>query len=188
MSLRYWGTVAGLAVLTLSACGENNMQRINVGRDTFEVPSERLLSADVAFLPASQNNALRFILNPEGTGADEILVSVQDADVICNLPGAKSPNYRGKACTENRQFSRTSLRRVDVEYSGGTLWEYFNSDGVRVATCSQTGDNTGNCTADGRFENTIFSIHFQDSRIDNLSALMAEVVETLSKWHIRREN
>ena len=188
MSLRWWGIVAGVAALTLSACGENNMQRIAIGRDTFEVPSERLLSSDVAFLPSSQNDALRFILNPEATGADEILVSVQDADLLCNLPGAKSPNYRGEACAGNEQFSRTPLRRVDVEYSGGTLWEYFNSDGVRVATCSKAGDDTGLCTADGKFENTIFSIHFQDSRIDDLSALTSQVVETLNKWHVPSES
>ncbi len=185
MSRRDWGIVAGLAALTLSACGESNMQRITIGRDTFEVPSERLLSSDVAFLPSSQNDALRFILNPKDPEADQISVSVQDADVICNLAGAKSPNYRGESCGgDGKQFSRTPLRRADVEHSGGTLWEYFNSDGVRVATCSELTDGAGICTADGRFRNTIFSIQFQDSRIDDLPGLVSEVVETLAGWHV----
>lgn len=189
MSRSCWGIVVGLAALTLSACEDNNLQRLTIGRDTFEVPSERLLSSDVVFLPSSQNDALRFMLNPEDAQADQISVSLQDADVICHLSGANSPNYRGGACSgDDQQFSRTPLRRADVEHSGGTLWEYSNSDGVRVVTCSELGNGAGSCTADGRFSNTVFSIQFQDSRIDDLPVFVSEVVETLAGWHVPRES
>lgn len=184
MNLR-WIIVAAFVAITFSACGASNMQRVIIGEDTFLVPSERLLSANVEFLPSSQNDALRFILNPRDADSDQILVSVQSASVLCKLSGTKYSNYRGKTCDSNRKmFFRPPLHRSDVKYSGGTLWEYFDSDGIRVVTCSK-GKGAGNCTADGRFMSTIFSIHFQGNRINDLSYLMNEVVDTLSKWHVQ---
>ena len=94
-----------------------------IGGDEFDVPSSVIISGDVFFLPASQQDALRFSLKP-GDGRGELMVSAQAASGVCKAAAADS---RNGACTEANtpvwSVDRLERRNLDRQ---GTQWEYVN--------------------------------------------------------------
>ncbi|RYE96292.1 MAG: hypothetical protein EOO77_41265 [Oxalobacteraceae bacterium] len=63
------------------------MSEETVGARTFDVPDKYRVSHDVAFLPASQNDGLTFVLNPEVERGRQVLVGVDAVADVCNRVG-----------------------------------------------------------------------------------------------------
>jgi hypothetical protein len=184
-STRY-AMMAAIVSLTISACGKSDSQKVTVGKEIFYVPANEVRFSDVDFLPSSQNDALRFTLKRQ---YGEVEVSVEDADVLCNLPGAKEPDYRSGVCDGGEsKLGAASLRRVDVAKTEGTQWDYVDAKGFRVVSCYRQIKGSGLCVANGNFRGTVFSVHFEDKNISVLGKIAADVIATLSRWHVSKSN
>lgn len=158
-----------------------------IGGDEFDVPSSVIISGDVFFLPASQQDALRFSLKP-GDGRGELMVSAQAASGVCKAAAADS---RNGACTEANtpvwSVDRLERRNLDRQ---GTQWEYVNlaPPHQSVASCYDPGTGEGRCLSFGRFRELVYSVRFPEHDIDHLDKIHVEIQDLLEAWRIKAKD
>lgn len=169
-----------LVPVTGWGCSSADTVRREVSGHRFKIPSKYVVDATVAFLPASQGEVLRFVINPSAPQQQQNMVSIH--------PGAKCPPSdaslpRPLNCkvvpTTLAKLLRGKLSRVGND----TWWEYrFVDGGELVAFCSGLEKSDGLCTHYGLYKGLRYELALRDSQMPNLITLRRTTDELLSTW------
>jgi len=161
------------------------MTRKTVGTTSFEVPDDRVVSFDVAYLPASQNDGLAFRLNPGAPRPEEILVLVEPADDVCRRAATAVVDMVPRACAVARGEAKPqpigTLTKASRSPGISSQWEYRGQDGGVVAACSRS-SRGGSCDASFAWRDLVYSISFDDDQIGKLAELKAQTDQLLDEW------
>lgn len=182
------------AVMCLGGCGDVTV--IHIDSYMFHVPKENMSRETIPWLPASQLDGLRFIINPEARSQEQIMVVIESTAGICRPASAPSHNMLSLACTQATRNDKAEIWSVfapDKVHPRGhsTQWEYrvadVNNDDWTVAACSGPSDS-GSCLSIGSYKRLVYSVRFRDSDIQHLPEIRSTVREMLSSWETTSEN
>jgi hypothetical protein len=181
----------GLIFMTSSGCSRDGAVVIEIDGHVFNVPTEYLAQGDIPWLPGSQSDALRFLINPEAQPQELIRVTIESTETTCHSTAAPASNQLGSACAaasagdeavdEKQNFE---LERVNRD-GDRTQWEYrLKGQGTVVASCFALDDNgsSGLCTSLRHFKDLVYAIRLRDSDVARLPSIRETVEGLLSSW------
>jgi hypothetical protein len=195
MSGRF-GTCASaglLAVTLLSSCSGGSMVSQTVGGHRFKVPKKNLVDATIPWLPMSQSDALKFVVNPEAPVQRQWLVTVEPATTSCRPSGTLRLSQLDQVCAKGAgggvgSNTQRGLQKVHPD-GDATQWEYHlkpqNGDNAEqvVASCyALSAGGRGLCTALSRYDDLIVSTRFEESDVYNLTQIQFTTKGLLSGW------
>ena len=163
----------------VAACSGSSTETREIGGHRFEIPRKYLVHATIAYLPASQSRALRFVVNPEAPLPEQHMISIH--------PDASCPRMDKSEPIDARcrivpiplsSLQQAKLRRVGND-SG---WEYRLESGQMVIFCSALEKGDGLCTHYGLYQGLPYRLGLRDSEIGKLAAIRRTVERKLAEW------
>ena len=165
-------TLMCISLAPLSACG---VLKHTIGEHSFRIPEANLVDANVSFLPASQNDAIRFVIDPTVPLPKQNMVTLRT-----QMPCSPSSPWCRVRPISAEKLVNTKLRRVGPE--DRLTWTYTSIEGEPVVSCSAAGDHEGLCTYYGTYEDLYYSLDLRDSQMPQLLALVQTTDGLLKRW------
>lgn len=185
-----------LTLASIGGCSGGSFRDVTVDGHVFHVPSNHLVQGKIPWLPASQSDGLKFVLNPEARPEDQTLVTIESTKMTCRPATPPASTQLASACaTAAREAGDNQADRdFDVEkvHPNGdpTQWEYrlksprASGQGVVVASCYAMSDSrqAGLCTSLNNYKDLVYSVSLRDSDVHGLPVIWDKVHRTLSSW------
>lgn len=173
---------AMLGVGALTACTQERSIDWKVGAHTFRVPKDFVVDANVFYLPPSQSNSLRFVINPNAALPEQILVSI-DPTAKCPYPFATPPpNERCQAMAIPIRLLESD-RLMKSQNPADFQWEYRSEKhGNILVNCSPLRGRNGLCIHDGLYQDVPYTIYLRDSDVPNLLSVRRKIETKLAEW------
>lgn len=179
--------------VALPSCLNNSGKIVSVGRHTFKVPEQHLVKGSIPWLPSSQSDGLRFIINPDSRPQEQMFVGVDDYRTICNPSNQPTSNMLLEACQDakaqfvNQNHALMNVRKVHPNADDKSQWQYsvsgINGEHRVIATCYALDSGGGGlCRSLKNYKDLVFSVGFRDSEIANLSQIWKTKNDMLSSW------
>ncbi|WP_202988235.1 hypothetical protein [Sphingopyxis terrae] len=188
---------AGGMVMSVGGCTSGEKATIEVHGHVFLIPKEHLVQGVVPWLPASQSEGLKFIINPIAQPEEQMIVTVGSASTTCNPRTPPTSNQLASACAAALQSidSKSVADHFEMEkiiHDGDhTQWEYrVKGRNDVIASCYALDDSgsAGLCTSINHYEDLIYSIGLRDSDMRRLPQILAEVDSMLTSWEKKPDN
>jgi hypothetical protein len=182
-----------LALSLLAAgCGSKRERAVRVGEHTFLVPSSHLLDVWYPWLPASQANGLKFIVNTDDPLTEQIIVGVEPAGDICRpeLASAQSETVRRTCSAAAKRaapdkFDPLPLRKIYPNPSDPTQWGYYAMEpggrSIEISYCTP-GNGQGLCNFVGHYSDLFYTVGLGERRISQVSEVRRRVESLLAQW------
>lgn len=177
--------------MTTSGCSRGDVAAIEIDGHVFHVPTEHLVQETIPWLPASQSDALRFVINPEAQPQELLRVTIESTARTCNPTTPPASNQLASACAaasggdeavgEEQNFNLEKVHRD----GDPTQWEYRLKDqGTVVASCFALSDDgsSGLCTSLGHYKDLVYAVRLRDSDVTRLPSIREKVEGLLSSW------
>ena len=74
----------GALAVVVGGCNRIDSEAINVDGYMFDVPKKHLIQEGIPWLPVSQSEILKFIVNPEDRPQEQIIVTIESISRTCN--------------------------------------------------------------------------------------------------------
>jgi hypothetical protein len=186
--------VAGVAALmTLTSCNETGVTVVQIADHEFHGPQAHLVKEAIPWLPASQSEGLKFLLDPNVRPEEQIIVTMESASISCRPEVHPASSQLSIACSEASHHAgnhEQSNQGVKKTYRDGDLtqWEYQASigkpgTGQVVASCyALSGKQGGLCTALSNYDDMVYSVGLRDGDIPRLPSIHRKVRELLGSW------
>lgn len=132
-------------VLTCSACSMPDTVTRMVEGKRFDIPRKNIMDATIFFLLASQNDTVRFVINPSAPLPEQNMVSFH-LEATCPPSDGSMP--RDPRC-KIKPITLTRLERAKLTRTGDDVWwQYRSADtGELVAYCSALWRGVRGCAA-----------------------------------------
>lgn len=181
---------AVISAFTLNGCGSGGSATFDVDGHVFRVPNDHLEDGAIPWLPTSQSDGLRFIINPKDKPEAQMTVTIESTRNTCNPKTPPSSTQLASACSGKAEDRASSGgKELEKVYNNGdqTQWEYrTNGKGEVMASCFLLSDNSGGlCTFINRYDNLVYSLRFRDRDIDDLPMIQEKIVDLLSTWEVK---
>lgn len=179
--------------MTTSGCSRRDVAAIEIDGHVFHVPEDHLVQETVPWLPASQSDALRFIINPEAEPQELLRVTIESTARTCHPTTPPASNQLASACAAASGDDEVEDRNFDLEKvlrdGDPTQWEYRLKDrGTVVASCFALSDDgkSGLCTSLGHYKDLVYAVRLRDSDVTRLPSIREKVKGLLSSWEAER--
>lgn len=180
--------------MTISGCSKGASTAVEVDGHVFHVPKAYLVQETISWLPASQSDALRFIINPEAEPEERLRVTIEATARTCHPATPPASNQLASACAAaSRGGEEVEDRNFDLEKvlrdGDPTQWEYrLKGQGTVVASCFALSDDgsSGLCTSLGHYKNLVYAVRLRDSDVTRLPSIREKVSDLLSSWEAER--
>lgn len=187
---------AGVLVSMISGCGANGAKEIHVDSHVFRVPIKHLLQGTIPWLPASQSDGLKFVINPGDRPEEQMIVTMESTGTTCHPKTPPLYNQLAIACQaaarkDDGSAAESNFILEKVHRNGDpTQWEYRlkggdeAGQGMMVASCSALSEDgsSGLCTSLHNYKDLVYSVGLRDSDVQRLPAIWKQVQEMLASW------
>jgi hypothetical protein len=176
----------------------SSFETLGIGGHVFRIPKEYLLHGTIPWLPSSQSDAIKFVVNPNSQIHSQNIVTVEAHSAACAQQKLIASPMLQRVCDEDnyrepvsRNESGTRLIRRFLG-SSAKQWEYWesgvaeNPSGGPVASCfAMESSKTGLCVTLGTYGDLVYSLRVTDSDIEHLSELKQEIRQLLNRWEVK---
>lgn len=178
-------------MMTVSGCNVSGGKTVEIDGHVFEVPKEHLVEGTIPWLPASQSEGLKFVINPRAQLKEQMIVTIESIATTCRPKSAPASGQLASACSAalqgvaSEQVGRNFM--VEKVHRDGDLtqWEYrLKDDGTVVASCYALSDagKAGLCTSLGHYKSLVYSVGLRDSDVQRLPSIREKVHDLLQSW------
>lgn len=180
--------VGGLISMTISGCSSSGPTAVKVDDHVFDVPQKHLVQGTIPWLPASQSDALKFIVNPEADVEEQMIVTMESTATTCHPTSPPASTQLASVCADATDIGEDAGHNFVLEKvlrdGDPTQWEYRLKDrGTVVASCyALSDDKTGLCTSLSRYNDLVYSVGLRDSDVVRLPAIREKVISLLQSW------
>ena len=178
-------------MMAVSGCNGNGERAVKIDGHVFHVPKEHLVQGTIPWLPASQSEGLKFVINPGAQPKEQMIVTIESTATTCHPKSPPASSQLASACSAASQGSDSGnvvqnfvLEKVHRD-GDLTQWEYRLKDqGTVVASCYALSDNgeAGLCTSLGHYRGLVYSVGLRDSDVENLPSIREKVNGLLLSW------
>lgn len=180
--------------MAISGCGGGS-KSVEVDGHVFHVPEKHLVEGTIPWLPASQSESLKFVINPDARQEEQMLVTIEATDKTCHPKTPPAYNQLSIACAaaskrnDLPQSADYAVERVNRD-GDPTQWYYRlkGQDGegqeIIVASCyAMSGDGkSGLCTALHNYGDLVYSVGLRSDDVERLPAIRKAVNDLLKSW------
>ena len=184
----------GIVLMAISGCSRSGSSTIKIDGHVFYVPKDYLVQGTIPWLPASQSEGLKFIINPRSRPEEQIMVTIESTAATCHpkSPPASSQLFSACSAASQADVSGDVMKDFVIEKvhrdKDPTQWEYRLKDqGTVVASCYTLSDDgkTGLCTSLSHYKNLVYSVSLRDSDVKHLPSIREKVTGMLTSWEKR---
>lgn len=181
----------GMMMMTVSGCNGSHGKTVEIDGHVFDVPKEHLVEGTIPWLPVSQSEGLKFIINPRAQLKEQMIVTMESIGTTCHPTSPPASSQLASACSAALQgAAREQVGPnfiVEKVYRHGDLtqWEYrLKDDGSVVASCYALSDagEAGLCTSLGHYKSLVYSVGLRDSDVQRLPSIREKVHDLLLSW------
>jgi hypothetical protein len=171
------------SLVCLTSCSDRDTANRAIGGHTFKIPKKNLADERIFFLPNSQGSAIRFVVNPESTLRQQILVSVDQHSSCPRTEYEKRTADRCRAVAVSVATLETEgIVRVNNP-ADRTQWEYKTARSKYLtASCSTLENQDGLCMHDGLYRDLTYTVHLHDSQMPHLVDIRKTIDGQLASW------
>ncbi len=189
--------IVGVVILmAISGCSGGGVKTVKVDGHVFHVPQEHLVREVIPWLPASQADGLRFVVNPNARPEEQMMVTIELTATTCHPKTSPASNQLASACMAAAQnggsgeMEQAFIIEKVLRNGDPTQWEYRLKDqsgmgqGTVVASCYSLSDDgkAGLCTSLSTYKDLVYSVGLRDGDIQQLPAIRTKVREMLASW------
>lgn len=198
--LKTLAAIYGVVVcVSISGCSGGGVRTVRVDDHVFHVSDKYLVHGTIPWLPVSQSEGLKFIVNPKARPEEQLIVTIESTATTCHPTSQPASSQLGSVClavaqkrdsgVEEQKFTLGKVNRN----GDPTQWEYRVADssgkgpGEVVASCYALSDNgkSGLCTSLSNYNDLVYSVGLRDIDVQHLQTIRAKVREMLTSWESR---
>lgn len=187
--------MGAMILASLSGCDRGSTREVVVDQHTFRVPDKYLVKGSIPWLPASQQEGLSFVINPDARPQEQKIVGLRSARITCNPQTPPTSNMLSSTCLASKEMNKAEAQKAFAPekvypHEGITFqWEYRVKDTDEnyrvVASCTSVGGGKeGLCHSLGGYKNLVYSVSLRDSEMQRLPEIWAKVREMLASWEV----
>jgi len=183
--------IAGGMMMAVSGCNGNGGKTVEIDGHIFHVPKEHLVQGTIPWLPASQSEGLKFVINPGAQLKEQMIVTIDSTATTCHPKSPPASSQLASACSAALQggagenVAQNFLLEKVHRDGDPTQWEYRLKDkGTVIASCYALSDNgeAGLCTSLGHYRGLVYSVGLRDSDVERLPSIREKVNGLLLSW------
>ena len=178
-------------MMAVSGCNGNGGRTVEIDGHVFHVPKEHLVQGTIPWLPASQSEGLKFVINPGAQLKEQMIVTIESTATTCHPKSPPASSQLASACSAASQGDDSGnaaqnfvLEKVHRD-GDPTQWEYrLKDEGTVIASCYALSDNgeAGLCTSLGHYRGLVYSVGLRDSDVERLPSIRQKVNGLLLSW------
>lgn len=177
-------------VMGASGCTKAGYLSTQIDGTRFIVPRDHVVRGSIPWLPVSQSETLRFLVNPTAHLRDLQMVSIESLSATCAYAESAAYKVLSLRCAAAKRGSDQPIVKTDeplqrITVSGSTQWTYRqpSGGGEELASCSGTPDGRdGLCLSLGSYRHLVYSLRFSESDVQKLRAIHEQVKALLRRW------
>lgn len=189
--------IAGGVIMGAGGCTGIGKTTINIDGHVFLIPKEYLVQGIVPWLPTSQSEGLKFIIDPSAESEEQMIVTVESASMTCSPRTLPASNQLASACAAalqgkiHKDVTKPFALEKVLNDEDPTQWGYrLKGTDAIVSSCYALDDNgkIGLCMAINNYDNLIYSIGLRHGDMDRLPQFLEKVNFMLTSWEKKSIN
>lgn len=178
-------------MMAVGGCNGNGGKTVEIDGHIFHVPKEHLVQGTIPWLPASQSEGVKFVINPGAQLKEQMIVTIESTATTCHPKSPPASSQLASACSTASQGGSSEnvaqnfvLEKVHRD-GDPTQWEYrLKDEGTVIASCYALSDNgeAGLCTSLGHYRGLVYSVGLRDSDVERLPSIREKVNGLLLSW------